>query len=137
MQNPRLRTVYKQRKWPLLAPVRKIMALGRKTPSTSASTVGCAYMLRFYTCSAPTARFGLLYRNILISNVWPLTYSVSVAWRVRCQLTLYYPPQLTNRQKSNLTKGKRNGKKLPIEIGRLWYLRCRSVCRLWREGWIA
>ena len=30
MQNPRLRTVYRQRKWPLLAPVRKIMALGRK-----------------------------------------------------------------------------------------------------------
>ena len=30
MQNPRLCTVYRQRKWPLLAPVRKIMALGRK-----------------------------------------------------------------------------------------------------------
>ena len=30
MQNPRLRTVYRQRKWPLLAPVRKIIALGRK-----------------------------------------------------------------------------------------------------------
>ena len=30
MQNPRFRTVYRQRKWPLLAPVRKIMALGRK-----------------------------------------------------------------------------------------------------------
>ena len=30
MQKPRLRTVYRQRKWPLLAPVRKIMALGRK-----------------------------------------------------------------------------------------------------------
>ena len=30
MQNPRLRTVYRQRKWPLLAPVRKIMTLGRK-----------------------------------------------------------------------------------------------------------
>ena len=30
MQNPRLRTVYRQQKWPLLAPVRKIMALGRK-----------------------------------------------------------------------------------------------------------
>ena len=30
MQNPRLRTVYRQRKWPLLAPVRKIMALGPK-----------------------------------------------------------------------------------------------------------
>ena len=28
MQNPRLRTVYRQRKWPFLAPVRKIMALG-------------------------------------------------------------------------------------------------------------
>ena len=28
MQNPRLRTVYRQRKWPLPAPVRKIMALG-------------------------------------------------------------------------------------------------------------
>ena len=27
MQNPRLRTVYRQRKWPLPAPVRKIMAL--------------------------------------------------------------------------------------------------------------
>ena len=27
--NPRLRTVYRQRKWPPLAPVRKIMALGR------------------------------------------------------------------------------------------------------------
>ena len=30
MQNSRLRTVYRQRKWPLLAQVRKIMALGRK-----------------------------------------------------------------------------------------------------------
>ena len=30
MQNPRLRTVYKQRKWPLFTPVGKIMALGRK-----------------------------------------------------------------------------------------------------------
>ena len=30
IQNPRLRTVYRQRKWPLLAPVRKMMALGRK-----------------------------------------------------------------------------------------------------------
>ena len=30
IQNPRLRTVYRQRKWPLLAPVRKIMALERK-----------------------------------------------------------------------------------------------------------
>ena len=30
MQNPRLRTVYRQRKWPFLAPVRKIMALGSK-----------------------------------------------------------------------------------------------------------
>ena len=30
MQNPRLRTVYRQQKWPLPAPVRKIMALGRK-----------------------------------------------------------------------------------------------------------
>ena len=30
MQNPRLRTVYRQWKWPLLAPVRKIMALRRK-----------------------------------------------------------------------------------------------------------
>ena len=29
MQNLRLRTVYRQRKWPLPAPVRKIMALGR------------------------------------------------------------------------------------------------------------
>ena len=28
MQNPRLRTVYKQRKWSLPAPVRKIIALG-------------------------------------------------------------------------------------------------------------
>ena len=30
MQNSHLRTVYRQRKWPLLAPVPKIMALGRK-----------------------------------------------------------------------------------------------------------
>ena len=30
MQNPHLRTVYRQREWPLLAPVRKIMVLGRK-----------------------------------------------------------------------------------------------------------
>ena len=30
MQNPRLRTVYRQRKWLFLARVRKIMALGRK-----------------------------------------------------------------------------------------------------------
>ena len=30
MQNPLLRTVYRQLKWPLLAPVRKIMALERK-----------------------------------------------------------------------------------------------------------
>ena len=30
MQNPRLRTVYRQRKWPLLATVHKIVALGRK-----------------------------------------------------------------------------------------------------------
>ena len=30
IQNFRLRTVYKQRKWPLLAPVRKIMALERE-----------------------------------------------------------------------------------------------------------
>ena len=30
MQNPRTRTVYRQRKWPLLVSVRKIMALGRK-----------------------------------------------------------------------------------------------------------
>ena len=30
MQDPRLRTVYRQRKWPLLVPMRKIMALGRK-----------------------------------------------------------------------------------------------------------
>ena len=36
MQNPRLRTVYRQRKWPLLAPVCKIMALGRKI-----MTLGC------------------------------------------------------------------------------------------------
>ena len=30
MHNPRLRTVYRQRKWPVPAPVRKIIALGRK-----------------------------------------------------------------------------------------------------------
>ena len=30
MQNPRLRTVYRQRKWPFPAPVRKIMSLGYK-----------------------------------------------------------------------------------------------------------
>ena len=36
MQNPRLRTVYRQRKWPLLAPVRKIMALGRKRMANGA-----------------------------------------------------------------------------------------------------
>ena len=30
MQNPRSRTVYRQRKWPLPAPVRKIVAPGRQ-----------------------------------------------------------------------------------------------------------
>ena len=30
--------------------------------------LGRGFMLHFYTCSAPTARFGLLYRNILFWN---------------------------------------------------------------------
>ena len=65
----------------------------------------------------------------------PLAYSLSVAYRVGRQLTIYYPPELTNWQKSNLTKGKRNGKKLPMERNRFRYLRCRLVSRMPREGW--
>ena len=30
---------------------------------------GRGFMLHFYTCSAPTARFGLLYRNMLFPNI--------------------------------------------------------------------
>ena len=30
--------------------------------------LGRGFMLHFYTCSAPTARFGLLYRNIVLSH---------------------------------------------------------------------
>ena len=41
MQNPRLRTVYRQRKWPLSAPVRKIIALGRKIMA-----LGCQVLQR-------------------------------------------------------------------------------------------
>ena len=43
----------------------------------------------------------------------PLTYSLSVGGRLGRQLTLYYPPELTNRQKPNLTKGKRKRKEAP------------------------
>ena len=170
MQNPRLRTVYRQRKSPLPAPVRKIRALGRKImplgcqvfhysvkcskhglrgfidvaqrrletqPVTmlmsrwqvlsevelrrifdickrwanssfacickekygsiheatrairllivwKSSTysqprlggLGRGFALYFHTCSARTARFGLLYRSILFSyyNFWPTLY---------------------------------------------------------------
>ena len=43
----------------------------------------------------------------------PLTYSLSVACRVGRQLTLYYPPELTNRQNRTLQKGKRKRKEAP------------------------
>ena len=43
----------------------------------------------------------------------PLTYSLSVACRVGRQLTLYYPPELTNRQNQTLQKGKRKRKEAP------------------------
>ena len=43
----------------------------------------------------------------------PLTYSLSVACRVGRQLTLYYPPELTNRQNQTLQKGKRKWYEAP------------------------
>ena len=46
MQNTRLRTIYRQRKWPLPAPVRKIMALGRKTMA-----LGCQMFHYSLKCS--------------------------------------------------------------------------------------
>ena len=47
MQNPRLRTVYRQRKQPLIALVRKIMGLGRKKMA-----LGCKKkkIIFLYTC---------------------------------------------------------------------------------------
>ena len=127
MQNPRLRTVYRKRKWPLLAPVRKIMALGCKIialgwnvfyesvkclthvfdvckrwansgshefvkknmvrymrphgrfahcsckkcstyPQPWPIGLGRGFVLHFHTRSVPTARFSLLYRNILFHH---------------------------------------------------------------------
>ena len=81
-QTHRLRTVYRQRKWPLLAPGRKIMALVllEKHGSIHEATRAirslllwkCSgFVLHFHTRSAPTARFGLLYRNILFTlYIW-------------------------------------------------------------------
>ena len=43
----------------------------------------------------------------------PLPYSLSVACRVGRQLTLYYPPELTDRQNQTLQKGKRKRKEAP------------------------
>ena len=45
-QNPRLRTVYRQQKWPLPAPVRKVMALGRKI-----TALGCQVFHFIVNCS--------------------------------------------------------------------------------------
>ena len=41
MQNPRLRTVYRQRKWLLSAPVHQILALGRKSMALVNNSVLC------------------------------------------------------------------------------------------------
>ena len=166
MQNPRLRNVYRQGKWPLLAPMRKIIALERKIMALACQvfhyTLKCSkpglrgfidavqhrlatrtvtmltscwqvlsevdlqrifdfckrwanssfaciciqiyfdtwghtgdsltdrvkerhlksgFVLHFHTCSARTARFGRLYRNILISNMAAIILFQMKQWR--------------------------------------------------------
>ena len=77
MQNPRLRTVYRKRKWPLLAPVHKIMALGRKkmalgSSSASPSTLACR----------PRPRVHAAFLHLQWANrpFWPLVSKYTILW---------------------------------------------------------
>ena len=75
MQNLRLPTVYRQRKWPLLAPVRKIMALGW---NVFYSGVEClAHGLRSFN-GAVQRRLATLTFTMLISSCWQMLSEVEL-----------------------------------------------------------
>ena len=58
--------------------------------------------------------FNVVPRNFHFERyLWSFTYSLSVACRVGRQLTLYYPPEFTNRQNQTLQKRKRKRKDAP------------------------
>ena len=48
--------------------MRSLMQLRAFRPRPRPVGLGRGFMLHFYTCSARTARFGLLYRNILFNR---------------------------------------------------------------------
>ena len=75
MQNPRLRTVYRQQKWPPPAPVRKIMALGCKIIA-----LGCQVFHYSIKCSKHVLPgfIDALQRRPVTQTV----YYVSVVWKV-------------------------------------------------------
>ena len=74
MQNPRLRTVYRQRKWPLLAPVRKKMALGCKIIALEPSTSACR----------PRPRVHAAFLHLQCANrlFWPLVSKYTICWYI-------------------------------------------------------
>ena len=57
-------------------------------------SLGRGFMLHFHTCSAQIARFGLLYRNILIYNRYSGRKALSVApsllTKTNCYVTAFY-----------------------------------------------
>ena len=89
MQSPRLRTVYRQRKWPLLAPVRNIIALGRQRMALECKII--ALVWNEYYCSVECLAHGLhgcndavqrrlatLTVTMLISSCWQLLSEVEL-----------------------------------------------------------
>ena len=76
MQNTRLRTVYWQRKWPLLSPVREIMALERKRMALGCGC-GLRHVLRSFN-GAVQRRIATLTVTMLISSCWQLCSEVEL-----------------------------------------------------------
>ena len=89
MQNPGLRTDYRQRKWPLLAPVRKVMALGRKIMALGCKIIALGWKVFYYSVKCLTRGLrgfnGAVQRHLptvtvtmLISSCWQLLSEVEL-----------------------------------------------------------